>query len=381
MTGAPIRVAVDAMSGENDPQAAVWGALQVVVEGEARVLLVGDPPRLQMSFDEWRAANPSAAQRADESLRRAVEIVPAGSVIGMDEHPAHAVRVRRDASVVVATRLVAEARAAAAVSAGNSGATLAAALFTVGRIRGIARPAIGADLPSAGATTFLLDAGANADCRPEWLLQFGIMGDVYARLMRGVEEPRIGLLSNGEEPDKGSHLVQEAHRLLSGSSLHFVGNVEGTQLLTGGCDVVVTDGFTGNVALKTAEGVAEFLFAAIAHEARGSMLGKAGGALLKPRLRPLRDRVDYRKTGGALLLGVSGEVVIAHGRSDSEAMANAIRVAVRAARQNVSGTIAAAMRAVPAVDLPEPSVEAAPGPRRRSPRATRTSPAAATTER
>jgi phosphate acyltransferase len=347
---APVRVAVDCMSGENDPEAAVWGALEVVAEGDALALLVGDPARLQAAFDGWRTARSASAARAGERLRTAIEIVPSGSVIGMDEHPAQAVRAKRDASVVVAIRLVAEARAAAAVSAGNSGATLAAALFTVGRVRDIERPAIGADLPTATATTFLLDAGANADCRPEWLLQFGVMGDVYARLMMGVDEPRIGLLSNGEEPDKGSHLTQEAHRLLQGSALHFVGNIEGRDLLTGACDVAVTDGFTGNVALKTAEGVAEFLFGAISREARGSVLGRAGGALLKPRLRPLRDRVDYRKTGGALLLGVAGEVVIAHGRSDAEAMANAVRVAVRAARQGVSGRIAAAMRGLPGGD-------------------------------
>jgi glycerol-3-phosphate acyltransferase PlsX len=344
----PVRVAVDCMSGEHDPQAAVWGALEVVAEGEARALLVGDPPRLQAAFDEWGAAHPERARRADERLRGAVEIVPSTQVIGMDEHPAHAVRSKRDASVVVATRLVAEARAAACVSAGNSGATLAAALFTVGRIHGVDRPAIGADLPTAsGATTFLVDAGANADCRPEWLLQFGVMGDVYARSMLGVDRPRVGLLSNGEEPEKGSHLVQEAHRLLRGAGLDFIGNVEGTDLLSGGCDVAVTDGFTGNVALKTAEGVGLFLFGAMSREARASLPGRVGGMLLRPRLRSLRDRADYRTTGGALLLGVAGEVVIAHGRSDPVAMANAVRVAVRAARQGVSTRIAAALRSVP----------------------------------
>jgi glycerol-3-phosphate acyltransferase PlsX len=367
-TTAPVRVAVDAMSGEHDPEAAVSGALQVVAEGEARVLLVGDPLRIQSAFDAWRASHQALARHADGRLRSAVEIVPAGSVIGMDEHPAHAVRAKRDASVVVATRLVAEARATACVSAGNSGATLAAALFVVGRVHGIERPALGADLPSARGVTFLLDAGANADCRPEWLLQFAVMGDIYARHMLGVEKPRIGLLSNGEEAEKGSQLVQQAHRLLRESSLPFVGNVEGRDLLGDGCDVVVTDGFTGNVALKTAEGVAEFLFHSISEEARRSLLGRVGGALLKPRLRPLRDRADYRRTGGALLLGVAGEVVIAHGRSDSEAMANAVRVAVRAGREGVSARIAQAMRAVP----PALAAESGETPSRRPARRTRT---------
>src|ERR1019366_4456962 len=245
--------------------------------------------------------------------------------------------------VVVATRLVAEGRAQAAVSAGNSGATLAAALLTVGRIRGVARPAIGATFPTPTISPFLLDIGGNVDCKPLWLLQFGVMGSIYARLMMGVDDPRVGLLSNGEEAEKGSELVQEAHRLLSSARLRFVGNVEGRDVFTGSCDVVVTDGFTGNVVLKTAEGVAELLFGVISREARGSLTGKVGGALLKPKLRPLRDRVDYRKSGGALLLGLAGEVVIAHGRRDAEAIGNAVPVAALAARERVSSRIAAAL--------------------------------------
>lgn len=344
-TATPITVAVDAMGGDNDPQAAVLGALEAALKDGIRVLLVGDGARLQALSEEWRRALPDNATRAADVLRTHVEIVPAGSVIGMDEHPAQAVRSKKDASVVVATRLVAEGRAQAAVSAGNSGATLAAALLTVGRIRGVARPAIGATFPTPTLTTstFLLDIGGNVDCKPLWLLQFGVMGSIYARLMMGVDDPRVGLLSNGEEAEKGSELVQEAHRLLSSARLRFVGNVEGRDVFTGSCDVVVTDGFTGNVVLKTAEGVAELLFGVISREARGSLTGKVGGALLKPKLRPLRDRVDYRKAGGALLLGVAGEVVIAHGRSDAEAIGNAVRVAALAARQRVSSRIAAAM--------------------------------------
>ena len=344
-TATPITVAVDAMGGDNDPQAAVLGALEAALKDGIRVLLVGDGARLQALSEEWRRALPANATRAADVLRTHVEIVPAGSVIGMDEHPAQAVRSKKDASVVVATRLVAEGRAQAAVSAGNSGATLAAALLTVGRIRGVARPAIGTTFPTPTLTTstFLLDIGGNVDCKPLWLLQFGVMGSIYARLMMGVDDPRVGLLSNGEEAEKGSELVQEAHRLLSSARLRFVGNVEGRDVFTGSCDVVVTDGFTGNVVLKTAEGVAELLFGVISREARGSLTGKVGGALLKPKLRPLRDRVDYRKAGGALLLGVAGEVVIAHGRSDAEAIGNAVRVAALAARQRVSSRIAAAM--------------------------------------
>jgi glycerol-3-phosphate acyltransferase PlsX len=341
----PITVAVDAMGGDNEPQAAVRGALGAALKDGIRVLLVGDQTRLQSLCEEWRRALPDNATRAAELLHTHVEIVPADAVIAMDEHPAQAVRSKRNASVVVATRLIAEGRAQAAVSAGNSGATLAAALLTVGRIRGVARPAIGTTFPTPALTTstFLLDIGGNVDCKPLWLLQFGVMGSIYARLMMDVDVPRVGLLSNGEEPEKGSELVREAHRLLSVARLLFVGNVEGRDVFNGNCDVVVTDGFTGNVVLKSAEGVAELLFGAISREARGSLAGRVGGALLKPRLRPLRDRVDYRKAGGALLLGVAGEVVIAHGRSDAEAIGNAVRVAALAARQRVSSRIAAAM--------------------------------------
>jgi glycerol-3-phosphate acyltransferase PlsX len=243
--------------------------------------------------------------------------------------------------------LVAAGRAAAAVSAGNSGAMLAAALFTLKRIPGITRPAIGAAFPSESGVTFILDVGANTDCKPEWLAQFAVMGDVYARTMLHIAQPRVALLSNGEEPEKGSELVQSAHPLLQRLPLRFIGNVEGKEIFRGNCDVVVTDGFTGNIALKTAEGVGEFLFASISREARKSLTGKIGGSLLKPRLRPLRDRIDYRKTGGALLLGVAGEVVIAHGRSDAEAISNAIRVAATAARQDVHGTIQQSLRQEP----------------------------------
>jgi glycerol-3-phosphate acyltransferase PlsX len=324
----PITIALDCMSGDNDPQASVDGAVAFLdANPDAHVILVGRRADLETRVG-------SAPDR--------MEIVDATGVIGMDEHPAQAVRAKKDASVVVACRLVADGRAQAAVSAGNSGATLAAALFTVKRVPGVHRPAIGAAFPNPQGMTFLLDIGANTDCKPEWLQQFAVMGHVYAQLMMGTATPRIGLLSNGEEAEKGSQLVQEAHALLRATpSIDFAGNVEGKDIFTGGIDVAVTDGFTGNIALKTAEGVAEFLFATIGREARASLSGKLGGALLKPRLRPVRDSVDYRKTGGALLLGVAGEVVIAHGRSDAVAMENACAVALRAVQQDVSGRIAA----------------------------------------
>jgi glycerol-3-phosphate acyltransferase PlsX len=328
----PLPIAVDAMGGDHAPAEIVRGALRAVNEHGLAVTLVG---RREVVEAELRSVGAATSD--------ALNIVDAREVIEMNEHPANAVRTKRDSSLVSACTLVAGGHAGAVVSAGNSGAMLAAALFTIKRVHGIARPAIGASFPSDAGQTFILDVGANTDCKPEWLAQFALMGNIYAQTMLAVARPSVALLSNGEESEKGSELVQAAHPLIAALALEFVGNVEGKDIFRGGCDVVVTDGFTGNVVLKVAEGIGEFLFASIAREARKSVGGKVGGALLKPKLRPLRDRIDYRKTGGALLLGVAGEVVIAHGRSDAEATMNAIRVAARAAEQGVSKVIAGAV--------------------------------------
>ncbi|HVC41883.1 MAG TPA: phosphate acyltransferase PlsX [Candidatus Saccharimonadales bacterium] len=328
----PLPIAVDAMGGDHAPAEIVRGAVRAVSEHGIAVTLVG---RREAVDEELRSAG--------AATRDGINVVDAREVIEMHEHPANAVRTKRDSSLVRSCALVAGGQARAVVSAGNSGAMLAAALFTIRRTPGVSRPAIGASFPSDAGQTFILDVGANTDCKPEWLAQFALMGDVYARTMLGIDRPRIALLSNGEESEKGSELVQAAHPLIAALPIDFVGNVEGKDVFRGGCDVVVTDGFTGNVVLKVAEGIGDFLFASIAREARKSLTGKLGGALLKPKLRPLRDRVDYRKTGGALLLGVAGEVVIAHGRSDAEATMNAIRVAARAADQGVSNVIAGAV--------------------------------------
>ena len=328
----PLPIAVDAMGGDHAPAEIVRGALRAVNEHGIAVALVGR-----------REAVEAELRGAGAVIPDGISVVDAREVIEMNEHPANAVRAKRDSSLVRSCAMVAGGEARGVVSAGNSGAMLAAALFAIKRIPGVARPAIGAAFPSEGGQTFILDVGANTDCKPEWLAQFALMGDIYARTMLGIPSPRVALLSNGEESEKGSELVQAAHPLIAALAMQFVGNVEGKDIFRGGCDVVVTDGFTGNVVLKVAEGIGEFLFASIAREARKSLGGKVGGALLKPKLRPLRDRIDYRKTGGALLLGVSGEVVIAHGRSDAEATMNAIRVAARAADQGVSKVIAGAV--------------------------------------
>lgn len=333
---AELPIALDAMGGDHAPRALVAGAALAVRDLGVAVALVGRPDDLEREL--------AALPPEDSAARGSLTVVAASEVVAMDEHPAAAVRAKKDSSVVVACREVSAGRARAAVSAGNSGAVLAAALFGVGRLRGVSRPAIGALVPRAdGGQTFLLDVGANTDCRPEWLAQFAVMGSVYAQRMMGIDRPRVAVLSNGEERGKGSELVQAATPLLEALPVHFTGNVEGRDLFRGTADVVVCDGFAGNVAIKVAEGVAEFLLSAISVEARRSLAGRVGGALLRPRLRPIRDRVDYRRTGGALLLGVEGEVVVAHGRSDALAIMNAIGVADRAARARVSRSIAASL--------------------------------------
>ena len=327
-------IALDAMGGDHAPRETVLGAALAARELDVYVALVGRPDALEPEI--------AALSGEDAEARARLTVVSATEVVAMDEHPAQAVRGKRDASINVACRLVAAREARAVVSAGNSGAVLAAALLGVRRIRGVARPAIGALVPNrAGASNFVLDVGANTDAKPEWLAQFAVMGSVYATEMLGIAVPRVALLSNGEERGKGDERVQAADPLLAALPITFVGNVEGRDLFGDSADVIVCDGFAGNVALKVAEGVAEFLFATIATQARSSLRGKLGGLLLKPKLRPLRDRVDWRATGGALLLGVAGEVVIAHGRSDAVAIRNAIGVADRAAQHDVSGVVAA----------------------------------------
>lgn len=347
-------VAVDAMGGDYAPRELVRGAALAAITLGVPVALVGRRTEVERELADLE---PSLALARDR-----LELVEASEVVAMDEHPAQAVRAKRDASIVVACRLVAEGRARAAVSAGNSGAVLAAALFVVQRVPGVARPAIGAVLPTSEGPCFLLDVGANADCRPEWLRQFAVVGSVYANTMLAVPAPTVGLLSNGEEPGKGNELVRQATPLLENAPIRFVGNVEGKDLVAGRADVVVCDGFSGNVALKTAEGVAEFLFGSLRSAAQASWRGRVGGALLRPALRPLRERLDWRRTGGALLLGVAGEVVVAHGRSDAVAVMNAIRLAGDAAARRLHQLIAEQLgRLVPNATADSPDeVPAAP---------------------
>src|SRR5580765_4252192 len=306
------RVAVDAMGGDKGPDEVVAGALEARAEGIEPVLF------------------------GDASLdAKGLELVPTHGVIEMNDKPAEAVRAKPESSLVAAVRAVAEGKADAVVSAGNTGAMLAAGLLELRRIPGVLRPAIAVPIPAQRGPSVLLDSGANADGRPEHLLQFATMGAVFAEEILGVDRPEVRLLSIGEEREKGNQLTLEAHELLAASDLNFKGNCEGRDLLAGAADVVVTDGFTGNVALKLLEGTIRVLLDAMREEITASTRGKLGGLLIRPAARRLRERLDPDTYGGAYLLGLRGLAVIAHGNSGRRAIANAIRLGGRGVEHGV----------------------------------------------
>jgi len=259
----------------------------------------------------------------------------------MDDHPAQAVRSKPDSSMNICARLCKDGKADAWVSAGNSGAIMATALLIQGRIRGVERPALGTIVPTQTGLAYFLDVGANVDSKPEYMVQFAAMGAVYARQMMGRANPRVGLLSNGEEEGKGNELVKETARRLKGSMRWFVGNIEPKDLYASKADVVVADGFVGNIAIKMAEATADFLFRNLREEIPKTTRGKIGGLLIRDGVRTLRGRIDWREFGGAPLLGIDGVAVVAHGRSDARAIKNAIRVAKEAVENQLVGKIRA----------------------------------------
>ena len=307
-----VRVAVDALGGDRAPDAIVAGASDA--RSDALEPLLFGPAGL-----------------STDGLR----LVPTTAEIAMDEKPAEAVRGKPDSSLVRAVRSVADGDADAVVSAGNTGAMLAASLLELRRLPGVMRPAIAVPIPTQRGPSVLIDSGANADARPEHLLQFATMGAVFAEELLGIENPVVRLLSIGEEPEKGNQLTLEAHALLAESDLNFAGNAESRDLLAGAADVVVCDGFTGNVALKLLEGTITSVLDALRSEIQSTALGKLGGLLIRPAARRLRARLDPDTYGGAYLLGLRGLVVIAHGSSGRVATANAIRLAARGVEHDV----------------------------------------------
>jgi glycerol-3-phosphate acyltransferase PlsX len=313
------------MGGDFAPAQVVLGAAQAATEFGIDISLVGLPSSVQPLLDPHPR----------------LQLVPCSQVITMEEHPAQSVRAKTDSSMSVCARMCKEKQADGWISAGNSGAIMAAALFIQGRIKGIERPALGSIVPTQNGFAYFLDVGANVDSRPEYLVQFAMMGAVYAREMLGRANPRVGLLSNGEEEGKGDELVKETAKRLKGLLDGFIGNVEPKDIYSAKADVIVADGFVGNVAIKMAEATAEFLFRNLREEIPKTMRGKLGGMLIRPGVRQLRRRIDWREYGGAPLLGIDGVAVIAHGRSDARAIKNAIRVTRDAVQNQLVGKIRA----------------------------------------
>jgi phosphate acyltransferase len=320
-----VRIAIDAMGGDHAPGEIVAGALRAREELGVDVLLVGDPQQIE-------AALPPKTNLGQ------VEIVTAEEAIAMDEEPLNAVRRKRKASINVAMDLVKQQKADAVFSAGHSGAAMASALLRLGRLPGIDRPAIGTVFPTivAGQPVLVLDVGANVDCRPKFLEQFAVMGSVYSQYVLGTTEPKVGLLNIGEEDSKGNDAAVRAHQLLrENSQINFIGNAEGRDVLSGRFDVIVCDGFVGNVLLKFAEAVGEVILQILREELPQGLHGQIGSALLKPNLKRVKQRMDHAEHGGALLLGVAGVCFIGHGSSQAPSIFNAIRMAKEAVDNEV----------------------------------------------
>jgi glycerol-3-phosphate acyltransferase PlsX len=336
------RIAIDAMGGDFAPGEIVAGAIRARAELDVEVILVGDVDRIKastLSVDQLQG----------------IGLVSAEGTIEMHEEPLSALRKKPQASINVAMDLVKRNQADAVVSAGHSGAAMAAALLRLGRLKGIDRPAIGAVFPTvvANKSVLILDVGANVDCRPKYLEQFAMMGTIYSRYVLGVENPRVGLINIGEEPSKGNDVALMAHQLLEENpNIPFAGNAEGRDILSGQFDVVVCDGFVGNVLLKFAEAVGESVLQILREELPQGIRGKIGASILKPNLRRIKQRVDHAEHGGGLLLGVAGVTVISHGSSQAPSVFNAIRLAKEAVDNRVLDRIQAQYQrvAMPAAD-------------------------------
>ena len=333
-----MRIAVDAMGGDHAPREIVRGALDYASKSTDEVILVGDVPRLEREVATHGNGVPSN-----------VRFVDAPEVIEMGEHPATALRTKRRSSIVVATDLVRDGDADAVVSAGSTGATMAAAVFRLGRIHGIDRPALPAHLVTATGPVMLLDVGANVDSDPENLVQFAAMGAIFSEHVLHVRNPRIGLLNIGEEVEKGDSLAREAHAKLAALDLHFVGNVEAHDMIAHRADVVVCDGFVGNVVIKFFEGITSFIFRALREDLQQGPLAPLALLALKPGFDRMRARFDYESYGGAPLLGVKGVSIVTHGRAKARMIENAMRVASESAEAQVPQLIEQWTREHPAL--------------------------------
>ncbi len=329
-----IIVAVDAMGSDNAPAVEVEGAVAAAREWQIPIILVGDRSRIEAELKRYPAGD------------LPISIHHASEVVGMHDSASDAVRKKKDSSIRVAFNLVREGAAAAVVSAGNSGATMAAGMFVLKRVKGIDRPAIATIMPNLRDQTLVLDVGGNVDCKPFHLAQFALMGEVYARQVLGKDRPRVGLLSNGEEESKGNDLTREAHRLLKTAPFNYVNYVEGRDIYNGSVDVVVCDGFVGNVVLKVSEGLAEAVGTMLRREIGSRMLAKLGFLLARPAFLAFKRKVDYAEYGGAPLLGIDGTGMICHGGSSPKAIQNAIRMAKESVAQQVNAKLIAQLQKI-----------------------------------
>jgi glycerol-3-phosphate acyltransferase PlsX len=321
-----LKIAVDAMGGDFAPANEVEGALEAVRDLGVGVILVGRAEQIKAELDRHRRTRGLSTSRLWRDAH--MEIVDAREVVTMNDPVATAVRRKRDSSIRIAAQLVRSGDAQALVSAGNTGAVMMTAKLVIGTIPKVDRPALAAVLPTlTGRGTVLLDVGANAECKPSHLYDFAVMGSLFSSVIVGAHNPRVGLLSIGEEEIKGNDLTKEAFKLLKISNLNFIGNVEGRDMYTGETNVIVCDGFTGNVALKVSEGVFELVMRMLKQELKASIQTKAGAMLTRPAFQKFKQRLDYEEFGGALLLGIKGVTLICHGRSSVRAIRNAIRVA------------------------------------------------------
>jgi glycerol-3-phosphate acyltransferase PlsX len=325
-----MRIAVDAMGGDRAPVVELEGAVEAVrdVDEDVEIILVGEERRLKSELEHLGAGRD-----------RRISIAHASERIEMGEDPARQVRRKKSASITVATRLLKEGKADGLVSAGNTGGVVASSLLLLGRIQGVKRPAIATFLPSPTGGAIILDVGANSDCTPHHMLQFAKMGEIYARNVLGREKPKVGLLNIGEESTKGNKLVQMSYQLMLDSPLTFVGNVEGRDVFAGGADVVVCDGFVGNVVLKFSESVIHLITSLIRDQIGDDLRNRLGALLMKPVFRSLSQQLDYAEYGGAPLLGVDGVIIIAHGSSSPKAIKNAVHVAARLAKEQINDQI------------------------------------------
>lgn len=331
-----MRIALDAMGGDHGPEMLIQGAIAATKEHQGlKVVLVGAEDYLQQEIEKVAGKNSDAADK--------LSVIHAPSVIGMDESPVDAVRKKKDASVMVAFDLVRSGEADAVVSAGNSGATLAAGVRKLGRLRGVSRPGIASFFPTLQRPVMLMDIGANVDCRPQHLYQFAVMASSCSSLLLDIHSPRVGLLSIGEETGKGNALVKETYELLQHGPLNFVGNVEGRDVYKGDVDVIVCDGFVGNISLKISEGLADAAMQMLKKEIMRTLRAKIGYLLIRKAFAAFKKQVDYAEYGGAPLLGINGTGIICHGSSNATAIRNAIKVASEMVGHRVNDVIVQAL--------------------------------------